>query len=353
MSTRLAPSLRLALQTRRACLTASMFSLVPAIASAQTTPVAPTGAPPPDATALVTPAPAPLEAPALATIDATSASLSAGGLLTTGNSRLLALTANGTYETRFDNNGIGASVLANYGQGAPAGSDIQVTAENIQGRLRYDRYVSDQTSVFLINTLRHDRFQGLDLRYNLDPGAKYIFTKEADQSFWGEGGYDFQYDIRRESARTQTDATTGAVLLDATGQALLLDKTRADHSIRLFTGYKYAFNKEVTFSTGLEYLQSVVASTRYRLNLDAVIAANLGGGLALGLGFSARYDHDPIPGKENLDTSSTVSLIYAFSNAAPATPKAAKSSPEAQSHASSDQFESLGNSADANVRHAM
>ncbi|MEO6420898.1 MAG: DUF481 domain-containing protein [Polyangiaceae bacterium] len=274
-----------------------------------------TAAPPPDAKALVEAPKAPGDAPAIEKkVDATTASLSAGGLLTTGNSRLLAMTANGAFDTRFDGNGIGASLLANYGQGAPAGKTIQVSAENIQGRLRYDRYVVERASVFLIGTGRHDRFHGLDFRLNLDPGVKYLFAKAADNTLWGEAGYDFQYDIRRNDARVQEDAMMNPVL-DAAGQPVLLSKTATDHSLRLFAGFRHSFNTEVTLTTGLEYLQSVVDSERHRFNFDALFAAKIGGGLALGFGFGARYDHAPLPGKETLDTTTSVSLIYAFSDA--------------------------------------
>src|SRR5450432_4136579 len=93
-------------------------------ASAQT----PTGAPPPDAKPLVE-TPKETDAPKIEKkVDGTSVSVSAGGLLSTGNSRLLALSGNGIFEKRFDNNGIGASLIGNYGQGAPGGASVQVTA---------------------------------------------------------------------------------------------------------------------------------------------------------------------------------------------------------------------------------
>jgi putative salt-induced outer membrane protein len=175
--------------------------------------------------------------------------------------------------------------------------------------------VIENASVFLINTGRHDRFQGLDFRYNLDVGFKYLFLKASANSLWGEAGYDFQYDIRRDEDRIVLDAN-GAPILDSNGNPQLLDKTLIDHSTRLFLAFKHSFNKEVTLTTGLEYLQSVVETTRYRINYDALFAAKVGGGLALGLGFTARYDHAPLPGKQQLDTASTISLIYAFSDAA-------------------------------------
>jgi putative salt-induced outer membrane protein YdiY len=280
------------------------------------------GAPPPDAKAVVD-APKASEAPpdaAPTPTDDTAATVSAGGQLATGNSQLLAGTANGKLELRRGENGFGASLLGNYGQGAPAGQAQHVTVENIQARVRYDRYVLDDLSVFAIVTGRHDRFQGLDGRLNLDPGVKYLFIQDDNSSLWAEGGYDFQFDARRDDALVQLD-DKGNPAVDAAGNPLpLLSKTATDHSARLFLGFKHAFNSEVTFTTGLEYLQSFVDASRYRLNYDALFAAHVTGGLSLGLGFSARYDHAPLPGKENTDTATTMSLIYSFSDvpAAPA-----------------------------------
>ncbi len=280
-------------------------------AFAQSVPTPPTGAPPPDATALVAAPKDPLSVPDVKKpLDGTSLSLSAGGQYATGNTRLLAATVNGQYESRWGNNGIGASILGNYGQGAAPGNDIVETAENVQGRFRYDRYVLDQASVFLINTVRHDRLQGLEVRYNLDPGFKYLFLTAATNTLWVEAGYDFQYDVREDAARVQ---------FDANGKPLpgLLPKTQVDHAIRLYAGFKHDFNEEVTLSTGIEYIQSVSDGTHHWINYDALFAAKVGGGLAVGLGFSARYDSDPLPQKKSLDTASTVSLIYSFSDAAP------------------------------------
>jgi putative salt-induced outer membrane protein len=285
-------------------------------AGAQTAPpAAPRGAPPPDTKVLVEAPKAPglaepkLERP----VDGTTASLSAGGLLTSGNSRLLAFSANGSLESRHDANGFGAALITNYGQGAAADKAVQVSTQNIQGKLRYDRYVIEQASIFLLTTGRHDRFQGLDFRLNIDPGFKYLFLREQSNSLWAEAGYDFQYDIRRDEARVVRDANKAPVL-GSNGEPMLLDKTLVDHSSRLFVGYRRGFNKEVTLATGIEYLQSVIESERYRINFDALLAAKVGGGLAIGMGLSARYDNAPLPTKKDLDTSTTVSLIYAFSD---------------------------------------
>ncbi len=297
---------------------ALVFSAVaPRVAHAQAL-----GAPPPDAEALVKAPTKPADAPAQQEVlDGTTASLSAGGMQTTGNSRQLAATANGAIETRFDSNGLGFSVLANYARGAAEGEPVEVTAENLQGRLRYDRYLVDRLSLFLINTARHDRFQGVDLRYNLDPGVKYLFLQEKDSAAWVELGYDLQYDVRRDEARFQLDENDEPI-----DGAPLLDKTLTDHSARGFLGLRHAFNDAVTFQAGAEYLQSLVDTDRRRVNFDALFASQVGGGLSLGVGFGARFDNAPLPGKKKLDTATTVSLIYAFSSESeplPAAPAAA------------------------------
>jgi putative salt-induced outer membrane protein len=285
-------------------------------------PSAPTGAPPPDAKALAAGPKGPSDEPKIGAHadDGTTATLSAGGMLVTGNSRTMALTGTGAMESRIGRDGFGASILGNYGQGAPPGDAIVATTENIQGRIRYDRYVLDRASLFLIFTGRHDRFQGIDFRMNIDPGVKYLFLKEPTSALWGELGYDFQYDIRRDDARVVLDDDKNPKL-DGAGQPILLDKTKTDHSARAFAGYRHAFNKEVTFSMGLEYLQSVIDSTRWRMNFDTLFAAKVAGGFALGFGFNARYDHEPLPAKKELDTSTNLSLIYAYSDIAePAKP---------------------------------
>ncbi|HEY8088331.1 MAG TPA: DUF481 domain-containing protein, partial [Polyangiaceae bacterium] len=88
------------------------------------------------------------------------------------------------------------------------------------------------------------------------------------------------------------------------------------------TGFRHAFNKDVTLGAGIEYLQSLVAvnsgltGTVYdsRLNIDALFAAKVSGGLSVGLGIHAAYDRYPLPGKKDLDTATTFTLIYSFSD---------------------------------------
>jgi hypothetical protein len=94
-----------------------------------------------------------------------------------------------------------------------------------------------------------------------------------------------------------------------------------NHSSRVYLGLKHAFNKEVNLATGVEYIQSLLHSYEYWVNYEAIFAANLGGGLSLGLGFTARFEQHVLPNvKQQWDTTTTASLIYAFSGPPPAPP---------------------------------
>ena len=78
-------------------------------------------------------------------------------------------------------------------------------------------------SLFLITTGRNDRFQGLEFRLNVDPGAKYLFVNTDPTTFWGEVGYDFQYDIRNSDALAQKTFRYSIVYLAFLFTALLVD----------------------------------------------------------------------------------------------------------------------------------
>ncbi|MBK6461468.1 MAG: DUF481 domain-containing protein [Myxococcales bacterium] len=62
-------------------------------------------------------------------------------------------------------------------------------------------------------------------------------------------------------------------------------------------------------------MKTDLGSNDTRVNFDANLAAKLDYGFALGVGFTARYDRLPIAGREKLDTTTTLSLIYAWTDA--------------------------------------
>ena len=232
--------------------------------------------------------------------DATELEISAGGLASAGNSRSIAATTAGKLRLRRSSDQVAAAVAANYAESAVnKGEGLQTTVENFQGRLRYDRFLAGSFAVFGAVSARHDRFQGLALRINLDPGFGYYFIDEEKQQLWLEAGYDFQHDIRRDDA-----------IAAARAEGFLLGKTNDRHSVRAFVGYTGELNDSVNVASGLEYLQGLDPSTNYRLNWDGSVNSAVGKGFSIATAVSVRYDHNPSPGVENTDIVTSISLVY-------------------------------------------
>jgi len=232
--------------------------------------------------------------------DATELELSAGGLASAGNSRSIAATAAGKFRIRRTANQFSAGIAANYAESAVnKGEGLQPTVENFQGKIRYDRFLTGSFAVFGAVSARHDRFQGLALRVNLDPGLAYYFVDEDTQQLWLEGGYDFQHDIRRDDA-----------IAAAFANGYFLAKTNDRHSLRAFAGYLSELSESVKVSTGLEYLQGLDPSTNYRINWDGAVTSAIGKGFSIATAVSVRYDHNPIPDVEKTDILTSISLVY-------------------------------------------
>jgi putative salt-induced outer membrane protein len=177
--------------------------------------------------------------------------------------------------------------------------------QNFQGKARTERVFFTDWTAFLGVQGRNDKFQGLDLRLQIDPGIGYYFINEPKHLLWAEIGYDYLHDIRNDDAIIVRDPMT----MIPTG-APPLDKTMSVHSGRLFLGYNNQINEAVTFNLGLEYLQGLSDTDIHRFNGDAKITSKLAGGFSLSTSFSVRYDNKPLPNKEKLDTVTALNLVY-------------------------------------------
>lgn len=232
--------------------------------------------------------------------DRATVEVSAGGLVASGNARQIALTGSGKAKVRRGRSQFSAAAAGNYAEAAPdRDSELEASVSNLQGKLRYDYFFAEQWAAFLGVTARRDRFQGLDLRLNVDPGLAYYLIDREKHQLWFEGGYDLQYDVRRDQN-----------LEAARAEGQDLDKTELRHSARLFAGYDNQVNERVSFSTGLEYLQSVQDLDIWRINWDGSLKSNIAGNFSSAVVVDVKYDNQPLPNVEELDVTTSFNLVY-------------------------------------------
>ena len=280
--------------------------------------------------------------PAADVTHATELELSAGGLFNSGNARSLAMTGGGRFRIRRKAHEFSVGLAGNYGRASVPDADgttvSRPNATNVQGRLRYDYFFHPKISFFGMATLRYDPFLGVGARLRVDPGFAFYILQEAKHRLWGEVGYDFQYDVRRvydfrqdceRDGETRSCYALAVQNVPVAKSSLIVDRTLAVHSMRLFAGYVNQLSDVVAFTTGLEYIQAlsplkstdvdppkpgdaVVARTKLWVNWDAALSVALRKNLSFATTFTLRYDNAPLPGVRRLDTITAVNLTYRF-----------------------------------------
>ncbi len=268
--------------------------------------------------------------------DVTEAEVTAGGLFVSGNARSAALTGGGRFRIRRKIHEFLAAAAGNYAQAGIRQPDNtlkgQVTAGNVQGRLRYDVFFHPRVSFFTMVTARYDPFLALNMRLRIDPGFAFYIINQPKHRLWTEVGYDYLLDIRRIRSGADTSACPAGASyvldvpnVDPASAPCTARPRQSTHSARLFAGYSNALSEHVTFATGLEYIQglaplrSTAAETdggkervKAWVNWDVALTTTLSKRFAFATTFTLRYDNAPLPGIKKLDTITSFNLVFRF-----------------------------------------
>lgn len=232
--------------------------------------------------------------------DATEASLSAGGLFTSGNARTIALTAGGKLRLRRTAHQLGLGFFGNYARAGKKDEPVTDTVANLQGLARYDYFFADNFAFFLQGTGRHDKFQGLDFRLTVDPGVAAYLIDTKKQRAWLESGLQLQYDMRNPES-----------LATAAAGGVAPDQRAAFFNARFYLGYENQLYDNVSFVSGIEYIQNLHETvSRYRLNFDVGLKAKVSDKLAVATTYTMRFENQPLPGVEKADSIASVNLVY-------------------------------------------
>lgn len=248
--------------------------------------------------------------------DVTNLSLTAGALLTAGNTQSLQLNAGAHFELIRGSFGFLADVAYVVGLGGDEfGSE---TANNLNARIRGDYFITPNDAIFLAAALRRDTFAALDPRIQIQVGYLHNFINEEDHRLWGEAGYDLTLDFYNYDT---VDLTTPAPIPDTRLNDDVI------HSLRLFVGYHNGLGESLDYRMGLEGLIPVYSSNggnigdgAFRLNWDNTLAASIAGNLQAEFKFGLYYNSCP-PGfaandvcgpteTEAVDIVTSLNLVY-------------------------------------------
>lgn len=172
---------------------------------------------------------------------------------------------------------------ADYGQQDDIESKNRLAAA---GQL--DRIFNEQWNGYTRLTWERDEFSGFENRYFAGVGVAFQAV-ETEQTQWTlEGGPGYKIDEIRATLTTpaSTEESVGA---------------------RAGSKFKHAFNERVSVSNNTEVVYS---DTSTQISNIAALDAGLMGNLSARVSLEVRYDTDPLPEFEKMDTATKFSLVY-------------------------------------------
>jgi hypothetical protein len=263
-----------------------------------------------------------------------TATAEGGVVLTTGNSETTTATGGFHVTRKTGNNKLSAEGSVAYAKSAIKtlndkngnmlidGEDELVTidtltAETIQSKIRYDRYLTDLNSVYVSAQYLRDQPAGKDYVVGGQVGYSRSLEKSKTGSTVAEIGYDFSHE--QAVAPPGMDAPAGIEI----------------HSIRAFLGTKQQLTLGSDFEANIEALSNLnreTLSTKEdggafedtRVNGKIAISAKIGKSVAAQTSLEFHYDHRPsaLPLKglapdvvivaAPMDTIMKLQIIYTF-----------------------------------------
>lgn len=258
-----------------------------------------------------------------------TATTEAGLLVTTGNSKTTTVSATAR-GTRLDaNNKLEVTGTIAYARstiliaadedasGTIGPDEIQeataTTANSWQGKIRYDRFLTEFNSLYATAAVGVDEPAGKDLVAAAQAGYSRRLYKDERHEAVAEIGYDFTYE----------DLAVGDPL--------------SIHSVRAFVGYKGTVRTDTAVEGSVESLSNLNtlatvpdeagAFEDTRITGIAALTTKLTADISFGVSFTAKFDNVPaplppiggipydagfVPVAEKLDTITKASLIVSF-----------------------------------------
>lgn len=242
------------------------------------------------------------EDPAEEPVEEAETNLSAelGGVATSGNAMFYAINGSVTASHKWERNKLAGLAGINVGSAVPdTNADGLIDeAEREQGYLanarrlfaeaRYDRFLSDKDSLYLLSGAFHDVFAGYDLRSHEQLGYSRLLVDTDDTEARAELGFDYAQEFYVEGVDPRYQNIFAA---------------------RLLLGFSHAFNESVGFSDTFEIYENVLDLQDVRILNTATFSSALSSALSLKLSHALIFDNVPVEGFGPLDQTTTVTVV--------------------------------------------
>lgn len=227
-------------------------------------------------------------------------SVEVGGTYTTGNAVYYTINGAASGSYKWDRNKLGVKGIANLGEAIADGdgdgflseaerdAGLVQNAKRYEGEGRYDRFLADRDSLYVLAGALHDPFGGYDLRTHEQVGYSRLLVDTEDTKLTGEIGADY----------AQEDYVEG---VDPNYQDII--------SARLMLGLSHKFNENVSFSDTVEVFENAIDPEDVRVLNDASLTTTLSDVLSFKLSHKLTFDNVPVEGFQPLDQSTMVTLV--------------------------------------------
>lgn len=215
----------------------------------------------------------------------------AGLIFSTGNTGSLAVSGSHMTKYRFKRyeNNVRLGVHYNRITSTTGNVATGTTARYLFGTYRLDYYFLDKTTVYGGGGGYTDEIKGIETAGEGFTGLAHYFYREAALDLGISGGYNFTYEDRLPPALNAQihSATAGFV-------------------------YRQDLNKQLVASHKIDFQENVEDTGDLRFQSQNDLKIKLNELLALIVGFSLRFDREPVPGFKKLDTLTDLSLSISF-----------------------------------------
>lgn len=171
----------------------------------------------------------------------------------------------------------------------PADPDKYVeNVRRLYADARYDRFLSDKDSLYVLAGAFHDKYAGYDIRAHEQIGYSRLLVKNESTELKGEIGADW----------AQEDYIAGT---DPNYQNVI--------AARILLGASYKFNDKVSLAETFEAYENVIDFEDVRILNTAAVTSTLSGKLSLKVSHNLIFDNVPVEGLKPLDQTTMVTLV--------------------------------------------